>query len=188
MSFAGLTRRAVLAVAGVAVLAACGGEGSAGQPGGAEFNDADVTFAQNMIPHHEQAVEMAQLAATRAANPEIKALAGQIEQAQEPEITTLRGWLKAWGQPEDPEAGHGAHDGMDGMMSEEDMSHLESMRGAEFDRMFAEMMIDHHEGAIAMAEAEIADGANPDAIALAEEIKRAQADEVKTLKDLHAQL
>ncbi|MQA25583.1 MAG: DUF305 domain-containing protein [Micromonosporaceae bacterium] len=189
--FAQLTRRALLAGAGVAaaaLLAACGAGDDSPTAPDAKFNDADVTFAQNMIPHHEQAVEMAKLAPTRASNPEVKRLASQIEEAQDPEIKTLRGWLKDWGKPETPEGGHTGMNGMDGMMSEEEMKRLEAARGAEFDRMFARMMIAHHQGAIKMAETEIADGVNPDAKKLARTIKRTQAEEVKTLKGLLARL
>ncbi len=93
---------------------------SAGRDPGAAFNDADVTFAQNMIPHHKQAVQMADLAASRAADPEIKQLAGQIKAAQDPEIKTLTGWLTGWGRPVDPPQGHGGH-AMPGMMSDAEM-------------------------------------------------------------------
>ena len=68
-------------------------------PPAAPFNDADVTFAQQMIPHHQQAIEMARLADGRAADPEVKNLAAAIEKAQDPEIDTMKGWLKSWGKP-----------------------------------------------------------------------------------------
>ncbi|MGI5490228.1 DUF305 domain-containing protein [Microtetraspora malaysiensis] len=151
------------ATAAFALLTACGGgesatghEGmtgmtqasarpaaAAGAQTRAAFNDADVMFAQMMIPHHKQAVEMADLAATRATDQEIKDLAAKIKAAQDPEIATMTGWLTAWGKPVTSSAGMAGH-GMPGMMSEDDMAKLKAAKGAEFNRMFAEMMIAHH--------------------------------------------
>ncbi len=198
-----LSRRVLLAgAAGVVVLglaAGCGNSDHGGSSGmdhgsgttatstapgsGAVFNDADVTFAQNMIPHHKQAVQMADLAASRVADPEIKQLAGQIKAAQDPEIKTLSGWLTGWGKPVEPPQGHGGH-AMPGMMSDAEMGKLTGAAGKDFDRMFAQMMIAHHNGAIQMAKDERAGGANPDAKALAATIERTQADEVGTLEKI----
>ena len=106
-----------------------------------------------MLPHHEQVVEMARLAADRA------------EAAQAPEMETLSGWSEAWGAPAGTDHGSGdhggGHGGMDGMMSEEEMSSLSDASGGDFDRMFLEMMLEHHRGAVAMAEVEIAEGRTP---------------------------
>jgi uncharacterized protein (DUF305 family) len=198
-----ISRRVLLAgAAGAVVLAlaaGCGDDNSGDMPGmghgsgatatsaerdpGAGFNDADVTFAQNMIPHHKQAVQMADLAASRASDPEIKQLAGQIKAAQDPEIKTLTGWLTAWGRPVEPPQGHGGH-AMPGMMSDAEMGKLTGATGKDFDRMFAQMMIAHHNGAIQMAKDEQAGGANPDAKALAATIERTQADEVGKLEKI----
>lgn len=151
-----------------------------------QFNDADVKFAQEMIPHHEQAVEMAELAADRAESTEVKQLAADIEAAQGPEIETMTGWLDAWG--EDVPSGSMDHGDMGhgdtGMMTEDDMTMLEDADGAEFDRMFLEMMIEHHEGAIDMARTEQANGGNPDAIALAEQVETDQEAEIDKMKQL----
>ena len=177
------------------VLAACGDDGdtsadSSGDSSAAsqDFNDADVAFAQGMIPHHEQAVEMAQLASDRAENPEVKELAGDIEAAQAPEIEQLTTWLDAWGA-EPAEDGMEGMEGMEGgdmggMMSEEDMTMLEDASGAEFDQMFLEMMIEHHRGAISMAETEVTDGENPDAIDMAENIITTQESEIEQMEQL----
>ncbi|GIH95188.1 DUF305 domain-containing protein [Planobispora siamensis] len=178
------------------LLTACGGQdhpttaGHGGTPAAtasarssAAFNDADVAFAQMMIPHHRQAVEMADLAATRAADPEIKELAAKIKGAQDPEIATMTGWLTSWGAPVEPEGGHGGHD-MPGMMTEQDMTALREAKGAVFDRMFAERMIAHHEGAIEMAETERAQGADPEAKRLAATIATAQQAEIEQMRRL----
>lgn len=157
-------------------------ETTAAGASGADSNDADVMFAQGMIPHHEQAVEMAKLAGDRAESQEVKDLAADIEAAQDPEIEQMTGWLEEWDQPMEM-------DGMDsmemgGMMSEDQMSELEDATGAEFDAMFLEMMIEHHEGTIAMAQDQVDDGKNAEAIALAEAIIEAQQGEIETMQGL----
>lgn len=154
----------------------------------AAVNDADVMFAQMMVPHHRQAVEMADLAPTRANDPELKDLAAKIKAAQDPEIATMTGWLTAWGKPTGAPQGHDMHgtspSGMPGMADEEQMNKLKAAKGTEFDKMFAQMMIDHHKGAIEMAKTEQADGANPEAKALAAKIEADQAAEVQTLQKI----
>ena len=158
----------------------------------AQFNDADVAFAQGMLPHHQQAVEMAQLAPDRAADPRVADLAARIEAAQAPEIETLSGWLEAWGTEAGSSGGRG-HGGMDhgdtgGMMSDEDMAALAYVSGAEFDRVFLTMMVEHHRGATAMAGAEVADGQSPDALAMAEDIRDMQNAEIAEMEQLLAEL
>jgi uncharacterized protein (DUF305 family) len=197
--------RRILAVAAVpmVLLAACGDddddaisgstavtETAGASPGdgvAAEHDDADVAFAQGMIPHHEQAIEMAQLAAGRAADPRVLDLATRIEAAQGPEIELMQGWLDAWGVATDETmAGmdHGGDVSAMGGMTEEEMTSLESATGAEFDAMFLEMMIRHHEGAVDMAETAIADGQNLEAIALAEAIVAAQEAEIAEMQTI----
>ncbi|MFE2187646.1 DUF305 domain-containing protein [Streptomyces sp. NPDC059455] len=166
-------------------------EATASSAAGA-FNDADVGFAQRMIPHHEQALEMAGPADDRASNARIKSLAGRIEKAQDPEIVTLKSWLKGWGKPEKASSGgmpgmdHGASGkgAMGGMMSEEDMRKLKAAKGPAFDRAFATMMIDHHEGAIDMAKDEKKNGRNAKAKKLADDVVKNQSTEVATLRTL----
>ena len=162
------------------------------QPAAAEqHNDADVEFAQGMIPHHEQAIEMADLVIERGESEEVKALAADIKGAQGPEIETLRGWLEDWGEEESSDAG--GHAGMgtgeaETMMSEDEMVQLEQESGAELDKMFLEMMIQHHEGAITMAETEVEQGEFADAKDLAQRIVDTQQAEITTMKDLLTKL
>ena len=151
-------------------------------PGGDQHNDADVAFVQGMIPHHEQAVEMAELAFTRADDSRVKELASTIKEAQEPEIETMTAWLDQWGEAMDM-GEHGADD-MGGTMSEGEMAELESATGPAFDRAFLEMMIEHHRGAIAMAEREMENGKHPDAMELAGEIVSAQTAEIEEMERL----
>lgn len=189
---------AVLVVAGLFTLAACGNSGnsmsdmgdtsstaptSSSDEGG--FNDGDVEFATDMIPHHRQAIEMAELAESRTSSPKVKRLAKRIENAQDPEIETMSGWLTSWGEPLPTDmGGHDMSGSMPGMMTMEEMTELEAASGAEFDEMFLTMMIKHHEGAIDMAETEQRDGAFPDAVALAEQIESAQTAEIETMRAL----
>ena len=163
-------------------------------PASGPQNDADVMFAQMMIPHHQQAVEMSDLMLAKAdADPRVLTLARQIKDAQAPEITQMTGWLEGWGfkvQPMDNDMDHSgmSGNGMDGMMSDEDMKELEGASGADASRMFLEGMVKHHEGAVEMAQTEISDGENPDAIKLADAIVTSQQQEITVMKDLLTQL
>lgn len=152
------------------------------------FNSADVTFVQGMIPHHRQAIQMARLAKGRAADPEVEQLAAKIEAAQAPEIRMMQGWLRAWNKPMQSgkggmgSMGHGASmKGMSGMMPMSDMQQLRSVKGSAFDEAFLSMMIEHHKGAIDMAHAEEQQGENPQALALANRIQRAQSAEIQEM-------
>lgn len=176
-------------------LAACGGgdKGSGHDMSGhsmaassapaGEHNAQDVMFAQMMIPHHQQAITMAKQAATKASSPEVKRLAGQIEQAQGPEIQQMTGWLRTWGASTSP--GNGMHMG-DGMMSDQDMKKLDTLSGKAFDKAFLRMMIKHHQGAITMAETEQAKGSFADAKAMANSIVTSQSAEITTMRKLLA--
>ncbi|MFD3870585.1 DUF305 domain-containing protein [Streptomyces sp. NPDC058623] len=156
--------------------------GSATRKGG--NNAADTAFALGMIPHHRQALEMARLAPTRAGSAEVKKLAEEIEKAQDPEIATLSGWLVAWGEPVPAEgAGHGGHD-MAGMMTAEEMAGLTKSSGAAFDKAFLELMVKHHEGAVAMARTEQAGGAYGPAKEMAGAIVASQSAEIARMKAL----
>ena len=132
-------------------------------------------FAEMMIPHHQQAIEMSDLALQNSEDSEVRALAQQIKDAQAPEIEEM----KTWGASRNAHMGHM----MDGMLSGEEMEALRSARGAEFDRLFLEGMIKHHEGAIDMAEM-VVDSKNLDVSALAKAIIEAQRTEISTMKEL----
>jgi uncharacterized protein (DUF305 family) len=154
----------------------------------ATFNEADMAFAQHMIVHHQQAVEMAALADSRATDAEVKKLSAQIKAAQSPEIATMTGWLSAWGQPTSAAGMEMGHDTMPGVMSDKDMKKLEARSGKEFDKEFLTMMIAHHEGAIEMAKEETSGGRNPDAKALAQQISTSQQAEIDTMKQILTRL
>lgn len=155
----------------------------------ADFNDADVMFAQMMIPHHEQAIEMSDiLLANPAAAPEVIELAEQIKQAQAPEIETLNSWLTAWGVDAGSEMDHGAMGHGDGMMTEEDLAQLAEAEDESVNLLFLDQMLMHHQGAVTMAQDQVDNGQNADAIALAEDIIQTQEAEIVTMQQQLADL
>lgn len=181
---------AVLAVGG---LAGCSSHGS--MPGvvaeslPAGVSATEVEFAQGMIPHHRQALVMAEYAATRAASPEVKELASQIRAAQDPEIAQMTAWLTAWNQPQ-PAADshledHSSHGSMAGMATPEQLEALEAASGEEFDRLFLELMIAHHEGALDMAEP-VRGSSVAEVAELAEAVIAGQTAEIAEMKALLA--
>lgn len=196
-----------LAATLVAGLSACGSSNENAARSGtsasvASTANADVVFAQSMIPHHEQAVEMADLAlAPNAdASAQVRELARQIKAAQAPEIRQMTGWLNGWGAPTAMPGSDGSNDlgamdhsghdmaGMSvaGMMTAEQMQDLTTVSGEEFDRLWLEMMIAHHEGAIAMAGQVDSTSQDPQVKALADAIVNAQNEEITTMQKLLA--
>lgn len=148
----------------------------------AEFNDSDVTFLQTMYPHHEQAIQMADLAEGRSQTFEITSLATDITAAQQSEMSMIAQWLSNWGRPAPDEADMDHEHG--GMMSDEQIASLEASSGTDFDRQWLTLMIEHHAGAIDSASTEIEHGANPDAKALAKSIVETQQQEIDTMRGL----
>lgn len=158
------------------------------------FNDADVTFATDMIPHHAQAIQMVTLTDTRTLDPEVKQLAEDIRAAQSPEVETMVDWLTAWDK-EVPATSMDHSNGddamsempdmdMPGMMSGDEMQALADAPDAEFQDMWLQMMKQHHEGAIEMAKTEEKDGSYPAAIDLAKTIITAQEAEIEQIDQL----
>jgi uncharacterized protein (DUF305 family) len=161
------------------------GTAAGAQPGQARHNADDITFARDMMPHHKQALQLVDLARDRSTDPALLDLASKIATAQGPEMGQLSEMLRSWGQ--DPEAGmhHGGHDmAMPGMVDDATMKRLESLSGREFDTLWLQSMISHHQGAVEMAKAEIANGDNPDAKTLAQHIVEAQEAEIAQMKQM----
>jgi uncharacterized protein (DUF305 family) len=188
---------AALTLAAALTLSSCAGGSPATEAttapsadSAAVFNTDDVTFAQMMIPHHEQAVEMSDdLLAKDGVDQSVIDLATEIKAAQEPEITQLKDWLSAWGEDEDSMSGMpGMGSGSDGLMSDDDMMALEDASGTDATKLFLEQMIVHHEGAIAMAQLELDAGENADAQAMAAGIVTSQTAEIAVMADLLATL
>ena len=198
----GVLLAALLAAA--AAVAACGSNTSstsststmssaAASSPAASRNAADVMFTQTMIPHHEQAIVMAELAATRAGSPTVKHLATRIRTAQAPEIAQMTGWLGQWGEPtimpstvsDSPSGGmmngyHGSSSTL-GMMSTSQMSQLRTLSGRALDRAFLTEMTIHHQGAIRMARIEARTGRHPAVRQLAKNVETSQTAEIASM-------
>ncbi len=158
----------------------------AGAPAG--FDADDVAFATNMIPHHQQAVDLTALVPGRSTNPELIALAQQISGAQAPEIDAMKAFLVQWKENPDDDTGHDAHGGMAmaGMVDEAAMAKMKTLNGTAFDVLWLQSMIGHHQGAIEMAKAELANGQNVDAKQLAQNIIDAQQAEIDQMQKMLA--
>ena len=187
-------------------LAACitidsgGGDSDSGSSAStSKHNDADVTFAQDMIPHHAQAIVMSRMAKNQARDPRLRQLAADIQAAQGPEIDQMSGWLKAWDEDVPSTRGMGGMGGdgdhmgdfgmmddydMPGMMTGRQMMKLDQASGSTFDRMWLQMMIQHHEGAIEMAKVEQRNGLSTNAIELARTIESTQTTEIALMKSI----
>lgn len=152
-------------------------------------NDVDVMFAQGMLPHHQQAIEMSRMAAQNAGSQQVKDLAARIDAAQGPEIDKLNGWLRDWNAQQSGHGGHGGHGGhsMTGMMSTDEMASLGQTKGHEFDQKFLMLMIKHHEGAVEMARTEVEKGRFPDAQQMAREIMISQQSEIDSMRTMLTQ-
>jgi uncharacterized protein (DUF305 family) len=183
--------RAGIALAAALTLAGCAASGTGTTPTTSastsaeatskQVNDADEMFVQMMRPHHEQAIEMSDmLLAKTGISPEVTALATEIKEAQVPEIEQLTAWADQWGIDQMSGMDHS----MDGMMSDSDMQDLDAAEGTEAEQLFLTQMIEHHTGAIEMAQTEIDDGQNPDAIDMAEGIVATQEDEISRMRAL----
>ncbi|MBV9641687.1 MAG: DUF305 domain-containing protein [Mycobacteriaceae bacterium] len=189
-------------------------------PGAQPHNQADVTFAEQMIPHHRQALQLSDIiVGKQGIDPRVVDLANQIKATEGPEIQQMQAWLSQWGQPlpsasstatgsattpgatapptvttaptsgmttsatATPGAGQ-----MPGMVSEQEITALQNTEGADASKLFLTMMIDHHQGAITMAQAEVKSGQNSPAIALAQSIITSQQQQIDTMQNLLASL
>lgn len=187
------TAALALALAGCVTVNTGGSNGPGGMPMGDlpdGVNQADAMFTMMMIPHHEQAIEMSELVLGRDdIDPEIVELAEQIIAAQDPEIELMEDWLDDWGLPSMGGAMGGAMggDGPGGMMSDDDLDAIEDAEGDEAERLYLEGMIEHHEGAIDMAQDVLDDGESTDVTELAETIIETQQVEIDLMDDLLAE-
>ncbi|MFF3491856.1 DUF305 domain-containing protein [Streptomyces sp. NPDC002795] len=146
-------------------------------------NSADVTYAQMMITHHEQALRMTQLAPKQAGSAKLKGLAERISAAQGPEIETMRGWLQKYDRDTAPE-GHHAHDTMPGMATESQLKKLKAARGEAFDELFLKLMITHHQGAVTMATEVKSGGNNIQVEEMADDVIAQQTTEIERMRDM----
>ena len=198
-------RRAFVVAASVAVLLVlgCSSQSSSGAGGpadpteavsgvAADVNQEDVRFARLMAPHHDQAVSMCEmvLSKERGVKPEVRDLAEQIGKVRESQFETLKGWIQSWdpGGDLEPAEENAPHHGGHGLMTERQMQELDLADGPAAQRLFLEGMIRHHEGAVAIAEAEAASGGYPDAVKLAKEMIATQQAEIATMQQILTQL
>jgi len=203
-----MTHLVSVALVGAVLLTGCGGDDptatsegstSAGESStstsadaaaevSAEHNDADTAFAQGMLPHHRQAVEMSDLILAKADTDErVLTLAERIAAAQAPEIEQMTGFLEVWGEqvPQDePPMGEGMASGMNGMMSAQDMMGLRDAEGVDAARLFLQQMTMHHAGAVQMARTELDVGQNPQALELAQQIADSQEAEMTEMQEI----
>ncbi|AQT78156.1 DUF305 domain-containing protein [Mycolicibacterium litorale] len=151
----------------------------------AAHNADDVMFAQMMIPHHQQALELSALVPDRSSNPAVVDLAAKIAAEQQPEINTMKALLLQWDVDPNAAADHGGHGmGMAGMVDDATMTRLDSLKGPDFDTLWLQSMIGHHQGAIEMAKAEVANGQSADMTTLAKSIITAQQAEIDQMKQM----
>jgi len=165
-------KRVLLVLISALLLSGC----ATSSPSNSEFSSDDIAFAEQMIPHHEQAIEMSEIAQLNTTNPDVLQLAQKIKDAQSPEIELMKSWT---GVKASTHAGHM----MDGMLSQSELSELRQAKGKEFDRLFLQGMIKHHQGAIEMAQ-EVTTSKNKDVANLSAVIIAAQKLEIDTMNEL----
>ena len=165
-------KKLLLTIIGALVLSGC----ATSSQSGSEYSADDIAFAEMMIPHHEQAIEMSEIALLNTTNPEVLQVAQEIKDAQSPEIELMKSWA---GMKVSIHAGHM----MEGMLSEGELNDLREAKGQEFDRLFLQGMIKHHEGAIEMAQ-EVATSMNKEVADLSAAIITAQQLEIAVMKEL----
>jgi uncharacterized protein (DUF305 family) len=154
-------------------------------------NDQDVTFAQQMLPHHKQAVEMSDMLLAKGSDvdADVVTLAKQIKAEQGPEITSLTSWLKQWDEPTEASSMSGMdHSSMSGMMSDSDMDALDSASPADAGKLFLQQMVEHHTSAVDMAKTEVDKGKSTDAVAMAKSIVSSQTEQINQMKDMLASM
>ena len=182
MNFTDQNKKIIFAGVGVLILATVASFGMFGTPNQpsnqvSEFNRADLMFMNMMIIHHDQAIEMAELAENRTENENILELSQNISQAQTSENQKMSEWLREAGFNR-PTRGHR----MAGMATQQEMNELRQSEGQEFDLLFSELMIEHHEGGIEMARAEVQNGKSEKVVELAQEMIDVQQEEVEKME------
>ncbi|WP_410656030.1 DUF305 domain-containing protein [Amycolatopsis sp. lyj-112] len=170
-----MRRRLPMALLGLVVwvLAGCstatGAAPAAGPQGTPGTNQADITFSQQMVPHHQQSIQVANLASERSASEFVKATATKIIKAESAEVQTMTGWLQSWNAAVLPAAGHAGH-AMPGMITEGQVASLQNLSGAEFDKTWLPLMAEHLRNGVTMAKTVLTAGEHAETKALAEEI------------------
>lgn len=152
-----------------------------------EASAADVAFLAAMVVHHEQAVELAELAATRAADPELADFASRMRLTQAAEAAAMRAWLEKR-RDDDTAADHGHDATMRGEISRSTLERAADLDGPAFDTLFLAAMVPHHRGAVEMAEARLAEAGDPAVARWARAIATAQSLEIERMLEIEARL
>ncbi|WP_283138477.1 DUF305 domain-containing protein [Rhizohabitans arisaemae] len=152
-----------------------------------KVNAADVQYVENMILHHRQALDMSDLAPTRAANQQVKAIASRIKDSQEPEIKAMAAWLTNQ-DLQVPEHHSGTHPNMPGMATPDQLTALRAATGPAFDKAYLELMIVHHQGAVTMAEQLLLNGSHVMVEEMAKDVVSVQTGEINRLRAIQARL
>ncbi|WP_259346280.1 DUF305 domain-containing protein [Curtobacterium sp. ME26] len=152
-------------------------------------NDQDVMYAQMMLPHHKQAVEMSDMLLAKGSGVDtgVTDLAKQIKAEQSPEINQLTSWLKGWDEPTESKHSGMGHS-MSGMMSDSDINDLDQASAKDAAKLYLEQMVQHHKGAVDMAKTEVDKGKNTDAVAMAKSIVSSQTEQITQMQDKLASL
>ncbi|WP_410658196.1 DUF305 domain-containing protein [Amycolatopsis sp. lyj-112] len=164
-----------------------------GQVNREQPNEADVEYMTMMIPHHQQAKVMTDLVPGKTANEQIRAIAGRISVAQDGEIAMMKTWLADRGKPV-PGAGHEGHGGghdhalMPGMATEAQLADLRAASGPAFEKLFLDLMIAHHQGALTMAETQLGKGVEIKAQEMAQEVITGQSAEIERMRTMRGKL
>lgn len=159
-------------------------------PDDADWNAADATYLTMMVAHHSQAIDLGELARTRAADPAVRRLAESIAVGQGREVIVMATWLVDHGQPEPtPESVDAMDDmGMPGMLTRDQLGDLADLRGTAFDRRFLQDMVQHHQGAVAMAEDVMGSGRDVRVMEMAAEVVAGQGAEIRRMRALLKEL
>jgi uncharacterized protein (DUF305 family) len=188
-----LVRLSAAAVVATMALSACGSSGnqaatsSSSTSAAQAHNSADITFAQNMMPCHQQAIRMSEIVLTKQGlDPRVAQVANQIKAAEGADIQGMQSWLSQWQQPTTPSsaAEMPAMKGMTGMASPEQMTALQNAVGADASKQFLTMMIQNHQHAVMLAQSEIGSGQYPPAVAMAHSIATSEQQEVNTMQGI----
>jgi uncharacterized protein (DUF305 family) len=177
---------AIVALLATMAVSGCGRSSDHGQATGTQpaHNRADVVFATDMLPHHQQALDLSAMVPDRSIDPALIKLASNIATAQAPEIQKMKGWVVQWSQGADTTSGGQAQTSMHGMVDQATMTKVASSKGVEFDKQWLQAMIGHHRGAVEMAQAEINNGVNTDAVAMAHSIVTTQQAEIDQMSKM----
>jgi uncharacterized protein (DUF305 family) len=175
---------ATMAVVALA-LTGCSSSNAAAPPAakGGDHNEADTQFSLQMIPHHKQTIQIADLATKQGSTEQVKVVAAEILSAEEKDIQVMTGWLRSWNVPV-PSADE--HKGMDmpNMLTDKDIKSLEGANGAAFDKLFLPMVAKHLQNGVTMAQDVLKSGQHAETKTLAGKIVKEQEDQIKKVQAL----